>query len=145
MKTKITFIILLLAFVLSINSFAQERSYKNGSTWAVSFVQIKNGMGRDYLNSLKTTWKAVQDEGIKQGLILSYKILEGTASNPDDWQIMLMVEYKNLAAMEAGDDKWDAIQTKIVGNEEDQKKLREIRVNMRTMYGTKTMREIVYK
>ena len=144
MKTKITFFIVVLAIVFSLNSFAQDRTYKNGSAWAVSFIQVKNGMGGDYLNSLKTTWKAVQDEAIKQGLILSYKVLEGQASNPDDWQIMLMIEYKNLASMEGNEDKWDAISKKVVGSEEDQKKLREMRLNMRTMYGTKTMREIVY-
>jgi len=145
MKTKILLLVVVLAFALNTSSFAQERTYKDGSAWTVSFVQIKNGMGRDYLNSLKTTWKAVQDEGVKQGLILSYKILEGNASNPDDWQIMLMVEYKNLASMDGNEDKWDAISKKVVGSEEDQKKLREIRVNMRTMYGTKLMREVVYK
>jgi len=145
MRTKISVLVILLLVAVSVNGFAQERSYKPGSAWAVSFIQVKNGMGADYLNSLKTTWKAVQDEGIKQGLILSYKIFEGNASNPDDWQIMLMVEYKNLASMEGNDDKWDAIQKKVVGNEEDQKKLRELRVNMRTMYGTKLLREVVYK
>lgn len=145
MRTKISFLVVLLFAAVSLNSFAQERSYKPGSAWAVSFVQVKNGMGVDYLNSLKTTWKAIQDEGIKQGIILSYKIFEGNASNPDDWQIMLMVEYKNLASMEGNDDKWDAIQKKVVGNDEDQKKLRDLRVNMRTMYGTKLMREVVYK
>jgi len=145
MKTRISLLIVLLLIALSVNSFAQERTYTSGSAWTVSFVQIKNGMGRDYLNSLKTTWKAVQDEGIKQGLILSYKVFDGTASNPEDWQIMLMVEYKNLASMEGNEDKWDAIQKKVVGSEEDQKKLRDIRMNMRTMYGAKTMREVVYK
>ena len=145
MKTRILLLIVLLVIVFSANSFAQERTYTAGSAWTVSFVQVKNGMGRDYLNSLKTTWKAVQDEGIKQGLILSYKIFDGTASNPDDWQIMLMVEYKNMAAMEGNEDKWDAISKKVVGSEEDQKKLRDIRMNMRSMYGTKLMREIVYK
>ena len=145
MKTKILLLVVVLAIVLTTNSYAQERTYKAGSAWAVSFVQVKNGMSLDYINSLKTTWKAVQDEGIKQGLILSYKIFEGNASNPDDWQIMLMVEYKNLASMDGNEDKWDAIQKKVVGNEEDQKKLREMRVNMRTMYGTKLMREVVYK
>jgi len=145
MRTKISVLVILLLVAVSVNGFAQERSYKPGSAWTVSFIQVKNGMGADYLNSLKTTWKVVQDEGIKQGLILSYKIFEGNASNPDDWQIMLMVEYKNLASMEGNDDKWDAIQKKVVGNEEDQKKLRELRVNMRTMYGTKLLREVVYK
>jgi hypothetical protein len=145
MKARIIVLVALFAIALSINGFAQERTYKQGSAWAVSFVQVKNGMGVEYINSLKTTWKAVQDEGIKQGLILSYKIFDGNASNPDDWQIMLMVEYKNLAAMEGNEDKWDAISKKVVGTEEDQKKLREMRVNMRTMYGTKVMREVVYK
>ena len=137
--------IVVLVLTFSAQSFAQVRTYKDGSAWAVSFVQVKNGMGMDYLNSLKTTWKAVQDEAIKQGLILSYKILEGTASNPEDWQIMLMVEYKNQASMEGNEDKWDAIQAKVVGNEADQKKLQEIRVNMRTIYGAKLLREVVYK
>lgn len=145
MKTRILSLIVLLVIAFSADSFAQQKTYAAGSTWAVSFVQVKNGMGRDYLNSLKTTWKAVQDEGVKQGLILSYKILEGNASNPDDWQIMLMVEYKNMAAMEGNEDKWEAISKKVVGSEEDQKKLREARVNMRSMYGTKLMREVVYK
>ena len=144
MKTRNLLLIVMLVITLSANSFAQDRTFKAGSAWSVSFVQIKNGMGRDYLNSLKNTWKAVQDEGVKQGLILSYKIFEGNASNPDDWQIMLMVEYKDLASMEGNEDKWDAISKKVVGNEEDQKKLREMRVNMRTMYGTKTLREVVY-
>jgi hypothetical protein len=145
MKAKILLLIAMFVITFSTGSFAQERTYQSGSEWVVSFVQIKNGMNRDYLNSLKTTWKAVQDEGIKQGLILSYKVFEGNASNPDDWQIMLMVEYKNLASMEGNEDKWDAIQKKVVGNEEDQKKLRDMRVNMRTMYGTKLLKEIVYK
>ena len=145
MKTRILVLIFALTMVLTFNSFAQERTFKQGSAWTVAFVQVKNGMGVDYINSSKTTWRAVQEEGIKQGLILSYKILDGNASNPDDWQIMLMVEYKNLASMEGNEDKWDAIQKKVVGNEEDQKKLRELRVNMRTMYGTKLMREVVYK
>jgi hypothetical protein len=145
MKARILLVIVLLVVVFSTSSIAQDRTYKDGSVWTVSFVQIKNGQGIDYLNSLKITWKAVQDEAIKQGLIVSYKILEGTAANPDDWQILLMVEYKNLASMEGNEDKWDAIQKKVVGGEEDQKKLRDIRVNMRTMYGTKLLREVVYK
>lgn len=145
MKTKILSVIVMLMLAFSANSFAQDRAYQNGSAWTVGFIQIKNGMSRDYLNSLKTTWKAMQDEGVKQGLILSYKVFEGTASNPEDWQIMLMVEYKNLAAMEGNEAKWDAIQKQVVGSEEDQKKLREVRANMRTMYGNKLMREIIYK
>jgi len=66
MKPRNLLLIVLLVVAMSVSSFAQERTYKTGSTWTVSFVQIKNGMSRDYLNSLKTTWKSFQDEDIKQ-------------------------------------------------------------------------------
>jgi hypothetical protein len=78
-------------------------------------------------------------------LILSYKILSGSASSPDDWNLLLMIEYKNLAGMEGNEDKWEAIQAKVVGNQEDRKKLQEIRASQRTMYGQRLMREVVYK
>jgi len=86
----------------------------------------------------------VHDEAIKQGLILSYKILEGTAANPEDWNIMLLAEYKNLASMAGTEDKWDAIEKKVVGNDDAQKKLNETRVNMRTIYGGKMLREVIF-
>jgi hypothetical protein len=41
-------------------------------------------MSTEYINSLKANWKLTHDEAVKQGLILSYKILAGDASNPDD-------------------------------------------------------------
>jgi hypothetical protein len=85
------------------------------------------------------------EEAKAQGLILSYKILSGTSSNPDDWDIMLMEEYKNLAAMEGNDEKWEAISAKVVGNDDAQGKLRDARVNMRSIYGVKVFREVVYK
>ncbi|HAH25630.1 MAG TPA: hypothetical protein DCL77_18045, partial [Prolixibacteraceae bacterium] len=81
---------------------------------------------------------------VKQGLILSYKMLSGNASTPDDWNVLLMVEYKDLASMEGNEDKWDAIQNKI-STPEARKKLMESRVSVRTMYGNKIMREVIYK
>lgn len=134
-----------MVFIIGTRAFAQDRLYKEGSVWSVSFIRSNPGMGMDYLNNLKTTWKAVHDEALKQGLILSYKILDGEAANPQDFDIMLLVESKNLASLEGNDDKWDAIYKKVIGDEATMKNLRESRVSMRTIYGGKLMREIVYK
>ncbi|NVO19969.1 MAG: hypothetical protein HXX13_09725 [Bacteroidetes bacterium] len=143
---KVYILILLLSVILCNSKLqAQEKNYKEGSTWSVSFVKANANMGKDYLNSLKGTWKAVHDEAVKEGIIVSYKILSGMASNPEDWDIMLMVEYKSLASIEGNDDKWDAIYKNIVGNDESMKKLNETRANMRSIYGGKLLREIIYK
>jgi hypothetical protein len=145
MKSTITIVLMVLVLALGGKTFAQEKLYKDGSVWNLSFIKSTTGMGVDYLNNLKTTWKAVHDEARSQGLILSYKILDGSKANPDDWDILLLVEYKNLAAMEGTDDKWDAIYKKVIGDENATRKLRETRVSMRTIYGEKLMREVVYK
>ena len=143
---KVRLIVMALALILSFGakSFAQERSYKDGSVWAMSFIRVFPGQDETYLNSLKSSWIAVHDEAVKQGLILSYKILEGNASTPEDWNLILMVEYKNLASMEGNDEKWEAIQNKI-SSVDDRKKLMDSRVSVRSMYGNRLMREIVYK
>lgn len=143
---KVRLIVMALALILSFGaqSFAQDRSYKDGSVWAMSFIRVFPGQDETYLNSLKSSWKAVHDEAVKQGLILSYKILEGNATTPEDWNLILMVEYKNLASLEGNDEKWDAIQNKI-SSADDRKKLMDSRVSVRSMYGNRLMREIVYK
>jgi len=137
--------LVVMALVMSYGAFSQERLYKEGSVWTVSFVKSTSGMSRDYLNNLKTTWKAVNDEAIKDGLIVSYKILSGAAANPQDFDILLLIEYKDLASMDGKDDKWDALYKKVVGDENAMKQLRDNRASQRTIYGGKLMREIVYK
>jgi len=145
MKTTMKIMLLVMVLATGMRTFAQDRLYKDGSVWSVSLIKTNSGMGVDYLNNLKTTWKAVHDEALKQGLILSYKILDGEAANPEDFNVMLLVEYKNLASMEGTDDKWDAIYKSMIGDEATMKSLRESRVSMRTIYGGKLMREVVYK
>jgi hypothetical protein len=145
MKTTMKIMLLVIAMTMGMRSFSQDRLYKEGSVWNVQFVKTNAGMGVDYINSLKTTWKATQDEALKQGLILSYKILDGQAANPQDFDIILLTEFKNMASMDNMDDKWDAISKKVVGDQAAMKTLRESRVNMRTINGGKLMREIVYK
>jgi hypothetical protein len=145
MKTTMKIMLIVMVLIIGTRTFAQERVYKDGSVWNVSFVKTNYGMSNDYIANLKTTWKAVHDEALTQGLILSYKILNGSSANPEDWNILLLVEYKNLASLEGQDDKWDAIYKKVIGDEATMKQLRESRVSMRTIYGEKLLREVVYK
>ena len=146
MKLKLfTFFIALLLASATVTNAQQMKQFKDGNVWEVSFIKTKPNMGTEYLNSMKSTWKALHDEAIKQGLILSYKILAGDAANPQDWDIMLMVEYKNLASMEGMDDKWDALMKSTLGGEENMKSTNEKRVNVREIYGAKVLREVVYK
>lgn len=138
-------IMIAVLMMLGFKGFAQNKVYKDGSVWVVTTVKTTYGAGDEYIKSLQTTWKAVNDEAVKQGLILSYKILQGVAANPEDYDMLLLVEYKNLAAMESSSDKFDAIYKSKVGDESAMNKLRDSRVSIRTIMGSKVMREVVYQ
>jgi len=145
MKKIITLFTVAIMFIAVVSVNAQDKPYKDGSVWSVGMIKTNANMSKEYLKQLKSTWIAVHDEAVKQGLILSYKVLSGASANPEDFDVLLLVEYKNMASMEGQDAKWDDIYKKVVGNDDAQKKLNEARLVMRTVYGGKLFRELLYK
>lgn len=108
-------------------------------------VRTKAGMSDDYIKNLAKTYKAVMEEEKKQGLVLGYKILLGDASSPTDYDMLLMVEFKNMAALDGLREKTDPIALKVTGGEEQQKQGAIKRSEIREILGSKTMREITLK
>ena len=119
--------------------------YTEGPVWAITMVKTKPGMGDDYLKTLAKIYKSTNDEMKKQGLIMDYKVLLGNDSNPQDFDILLMVEYKNMAAFDGLREKADPIADKILGSEDVQRQGAIKRVEIREIMGNKLMREVTLK
>lgn len=119
--------------------------YTEGSVWELTLVKTKPGLDDDYLRGIAQTFKGVMDEQKKQGLIMDYKVLLGDASNRDDFNILLMVEYKNMAAFDGLREKTDPIMAKVMGSEDSRRQLAVKRLDVREILGTKTMREVTLK
>jgi hypothetical protein len=119
--------------------------YTEGAVWQITMVKTKPGMGDDYLKALAKIFKSTNDEAKKQGIITDYKILTGDAATQQDFDILLMVEYPNMAALDGLRDKTDPIGAKLVGSEDQQRQLAVKRLEIRDIMGDKTMREITLK
>jgi hypothetical protein len=119
--------------------------YTEGSVWTLTMIKTKAGLGDDYLKSISQTVKPVYDEEKKQKIILDYKILNGDASGPQDFSILIMVEYPNMAALDGLRDKMDPIIAKVMGSEDQRRATAVKRLDIREILGTKTMREITLK
>ena len=126
-------------------TIAQDKPYREGTVWSVSFIRVKPGMLDMYLRDLAVARNNVMIEAKRQGLIVSEKILSGDAAGRDDWDLMLMVEYKNWAALDGLQDKFDAVALKMVGSEEKRMQLRVKRNDLREILGGKTLQEIIFK
>ena len=119
--------------------------YTEGSVWEITMVRAKTGMSDDYLKNLAKAYKSTSDEAKKQGIIMDYKILLGDAANADDFDILLMVQYKNMAALDGLREKTDPIAAKLIGGEEQLREGSIKRMEIRDILGSKTMREITLK
>jgi hypothetical protein len=108
-------------------------------------VKTKSGMTDEYLKGLAKTLKGTLEEAKKQNLLLDYKILLGNTATPQDFDILIMVESKNMAALDNGREKFDPIARKVVGTTDQQQAMAVKRFDIREIVGSKLMREITLK
>jgi len=130
--------------IAAISVYAQvNRSYHNGGVWNIAFIRIKPGMDTKYMHYVATEWKAEQEAQKKDGNIVSYKVMSVEGHNTGEFNLMLMTEYKSLAAMEASQDKAEAVAQKVVGDDETQMKGYNERSAIREIIGDRLAREVI--
>ncbi len=146
MKRNRIFIGLAIAILLTLSVVvvAQvSRPFRNGSVWSIGFIHMKPGMETAYLNYVASDWKREQEALKKDGQIISYKVLTTEAHGSNDWNIMLMTEYKDMATMEKNEAKADNLAQKVSGNDEKQMQGYRDRLQIREVMQNRLAREIV--
>lgn len=121
-----------------------ERPWIPASVWSVEFIRVKSGRDLEYGRSLADSWKRAMDEHIKNGVVLSYKILAGPPANRDDFTHLLMMEFPNYAALDERD-KFDAGVKKVLGSLEAMTELLPKREEIREAIGMRFLREMHFK
>jgi hypothetical protein len=141
----LAFALTLLAAWTGLCRAQSDAPYNEGPIWQITMVKTKYGMSDDYLKGLAKTFKGSMEEAKKQGLIMDYKILLGDAANPQDFDILLMTESKNMASLDNAREKFDPISRKVEGNPDQQRDTAVKRVELREILGDKLMREVTLK
>jgi len=119
-------------------------SYVEGSIWLMTFVKTKSGLTDDYFKLMSASLKPLYEEEKKQKLILDYKILSADSADERDFNVIIMVEYPNMAALEARE-RVEPIIEKILGPANVRRDQATKRLEVREILATKMMREIWLK
>jgi hypothetical protein len=140
-----TLISVLIVLVLTLGVVVAQvnRPYRNGSVWSIGFIKMKPGMETAYLNYVAGDWKREQEALKKDGQIISYKVMTTEDHGSDDWNIMLMTEYKDMATMEANEAKADNLLQTVIGTDEKQMQGYRDRLQIREVLQNRLAREIV--
>lgn len=146
MKNKLFLVISLFVVTLAmsiVTSAQVNRPFSNGSVWAIGVIQMKPGMETAYKNYLATDWKRNQESMKREGIILSYMVIQTEMHGSSDWNMLLLTEYKDLASFEANQTKADNLAQTIVGNDAAQMQGYRDRLLIREVLGNRLARQIV--
>lgn len=119
------------------------RPVHHGTVWQLSFIRVIPGMASAYDKYLATDWKQEQEALKAAGITMSYKVISTEAHSSTDWNLILMVEFKDLASLEANEDKADALLQKAVGGDEKGMEGYKERSAYREVLGTRLGREVI--
>lgn len=122
---------------------ATTKPYHEGPVWDIATVHVKYGMEDRYLNYLATDYKREQDALKNAGYILDYKVITTEPHGPQDFDVILMTEFKDLATMEANSDKMEALAMQIEGGRPKAEAGAQQRTDYREILGNRLGREII--
>ncbi len=125
---------------------ADDRVYVDGgSVWTVGFIETKPGHFDDYIANLNRIWRRYLDEQKKDGDVLSYKMIPIAFPRDGEPNLMLMVEYKNWAAFDRGNEYFDKLAEKLQGGVDEAQQSNIDREELRRLRGGFVGQEISFK
>jgi hypothetical protein len=124
---------------------ADDHPYSEGSVVNVARIRTVDGKFDDYMKWISTTWKKEQDAAKKAGYILDYQVLQVEPRGPDDADLILVITYKNWAALDGSLAKGDEIAKQIEGSVAAASQAQADRSKIRRVLGSSTMQELNLK
>lgn len=136
--------LMIAAPALSRDDNPNERVYEQGSVWTVSYVRTNPGKFNAYIKDLSLVWRAFLEDSKKDGGVLSYKILSSFFTRDDEPDLILLVEFKDMATFDRSAEYFEAQAKKILGSLDDTRSANINREELRTLRGTMVTRELIF-
>lgn len=127
-------------------SQAATRAYSQGPIAVMTYVKTKPGMFDRYLAYLDGAYKTEMEAEKAAGIILDYQILTSESRTPADHDVLLVVMYKNWAALDGLQDRTDTIANRALQNTPQQRDQQFIdRSAVRDILGSRTYQRLLIK
>ena len=126
-------------------ALADDHAFSEGPVVNISRIRTVDGKFDEYMQWVDTTWKQLQEASKKAGYIVSYQVLTVEPRGPDDPDLLLIITYKNWAALDGALAKGDAISKQIEGSVTKANQAQFERAKLRRVLGSYTAQELMLK
>jgi hypothetical protein len=128
-----------------VTALADDHAFTEGPVVNVARIRTVDGKFDEYMKWIDTTWKQEQELAKKAGDVLSYQVLSVEPRTPEDPDLLLVVTFKNWAALDGAIAKGDAIAKQIEGSVQAASQSQTGRAKIRTVLGSSTMQQLILK
>lgn len=149
MKVKITAALAVLAYVsmFSDSASAQDntRNWEYGNVIATSGVHLEPGALNAYINDLHGLWRVFLDQQIKDGNVVSYRIIQNSYPRDGEPDLILITEHPNWAAFDVSNEYFENLTKKLQGSLDNARNATLDRGKLRRLGGNSVYQEIKFK
>ncbi len=123
-----------------------ERTYEPTTIWTVGYARTKPGHFNDYMQDLSRVYRAYLDAQKKDGVVLSYKILNVQSPRDGEPNVIFLVEYPNWAAFDKSDAEYfEKLAARLQGSIPAAAQANIDREALRSLHGGLIAQELVFK
>jgi hypothetical protein len=139
------FLVVAILLVTNASGQAADNGWKEGSVWALYFVKTKPGKFDSYMAELSKIFQPFAQKLIKDNVAISSKILEVPFPADNAPDIIVMVEFKNMAVFDKGRSYFESVVDQILGDRAASEKSEIDREQLRTVRGEILTRELQFE
>jgi hypothetical protein len=137
-------LLLAVALLSTVAALAQQpRPFHNGPVWDIAYIRVHYGQEDRYLAYLAGEWKQTQEMMKKAGYVMDYKVITTEPHDSHDYDVILMTQFKDLASLEANEDKMRELEEQQGGGAQKLQTAAHDRGDYREVQGSRLGREII--
>ena len=136
---------LAMALSMAAPAMAQESSYRPGTVWEASRINVLPGQFENYMDYLATTWKKINEMGKAEGVVVEYHVLSTNNARSGEPNLILIIEYKDYQTTAQQEAMQKKVNAALAQNERKADTASGERVKMRELMGSVQYQELVLK
>ncbi len=146
-KTIVTLSVILGLLALQQSAYSQTArvaldTYEEGPVWQIMTFRTAPGKTEVHLKNIATVWEHQLKLAVKKGVLIDYKVLTKWSSSPEDWNIMVIEIFPNMASYDTFWEDWAAIDAETVETPEFQARFERLQSTGTEFLGTVFAREV---
>ena len=123
-----------------------QEHYTLGPINRVILVDIKPGKTSEFWTDMRQSLRPLWDEFKRQGLIQGYSVgVKTTTERPDDWDAVIILTFKNWAAMDVFASKGDSVSMRYYGSYGKRSEAGAKRTDSGTVVGSYLVRDVTLR